>query len=322
MTSKERVSRAVRFENPDRVPILYFNKDFEKSDMLMSDIVMHFMGPEKDTSEYGFKWERHDNTMGQPIDSLIKEYEDLDSYTFPDPADPRRFEKADEMMKKYGDDKYYIASLSLTGFTVMTFLRGFEETMVDLYTEPEDVAILADKVFKFEEEVIRQAANRGFSAVAFFDDWGTQSNLLISGKQWREFFKPRYKRQFDLCHELGMDVYFHCCGYILDIIPDFIEIGVDILNISQPNIFDIKQLGKDFGGKVCFICPVSYQTTSLSGTKDDIYADVKLLVDNLGNHSGGLIGYVEEYESIGLTDENYNHIVNAFMELGRYPANV
>lgn len=318
MTAKERVNRAIHFEYPDRVPVLYFNRDFADSDMIMVDVVKHFNGENRDTSEFGFVWERHDGTMGQPKTNLIQEWEDLAEYTFPDPLAPDRFDDAITKMKQYGDDKYYVAGLSLSGFTVMTFLRGFENTLMDLYIDPENIAVLADKVFGFEEEVIRQSAAQGFSAVAFFDDWGMQNRLIISADMWRKFFKPRYKRQFDLCHSLGMAVYFHCCGYIYEIIGDFIEIGVDILNLSQPNIFDIEQLGQEYGGKVCFLCPVSYQTTSLSGTKEDIYRDVKCLVDNLGNYNGGLIGYVEEYDSIGLSDENYNYCKSAFSECGRY----
>ncbi len=314
MTCKERANRAIHFNNPDRPPVLMFNKDFEESDLMILDVVKHFEGKNNDTSEFGFVWKTHDGTMGQPKECLINEWEDFDRYQFPDPMAAGRFDDALRMMKQYGDDKYYIAGLSLSGFTVMTFLRGFENTLVDLYTEPENLAKLADKVFSFEEEVIRQSADKGFSAIAFFDDWGTQNDLIISAAMWRSFFKPRYQKQFALCHELGLDVYFHCCGYIYEIIGDFIEIGVDILNISQPNLFDIEQLGKGFGGKVCFICPVSYQTTSLTGTREDIFRDAKQLYDNLGSLKGGFIGYVEEYSSIGMKDENYQACKDAFAE--------
>lgn len=126
------------------------------------------------------------------------------------------------------------------------------------------------------------------------------------------------KRQFELIHSRGMSVIFHCCGNIYEIIPDFIEIGVDVLNLSQPNLFDITKIGQDYGGKVCFMCPVSYQTTSITGTREDIFTDVKSLVDNLGCHNGGLIGYIEEYHSVGMSGENYKSCIEAFRELGRY----
>ena len=297
---------------PDRIPIMIYNRDWKRSDMIPIEVIHHFNGPDKDTSEFGFQWEMPDETMGQPKEALIHDWSELDALPFPDPSDPERFARVRPVMEKYGE-KYYVASLSLTGFTIMTFLRGFEDTLIDLSLEPEAVNQLADKVFGFEEEVIRQAKAYGFHAVAFFDDWGTQNSLIISPEKWREFFKPRYRRQFALCHELGMDVYFHCCGYILDIIDDLIDIGVDILNLSQPNIFDIPELGRRFGGRVCFLCPVSYQTTSLTGTRAEIFADAKLLMDHLTCNGGGLIGYAEEYHSIGMSEENYQSCIDAFL---------
>lgn len=316
MTSKERALRAIHFNTPDRLPILIFNADFAESDIIVCDVVDHFSGENHDTSEFGFVWDSRDDTMGQPRESLIQQWADFDNYRFPDAGRSDRFQEAFRRMETYGRDKYYVAGLSLSGFTVMTFLRGFEDTLCDLYTEPEMLAKLADGVFGFEEEVIRLTSGKGFSAVAFFDDWGTQDRLIIGHEQWCTFFKPRYKRQFDLCHELGMDVYFHCCGYIWDIIPDLIEIGVDILNISQPNLFDLTKLGQTFGGKVCFLCPVSYQTTSLTGTREDIFRDAKELYEKLGSSRGGLIGYIEEYSSLGMSRENYEACKEAFLSCG------
>ena len=310
--------RAIRMQVPDYVPILFFNKDKEQSDIIMIDVVRHFGGPNADLSEWGFRWERKDDTMGQPEAELIQEWSDFEKLTRPDPFDVSRFDSVAPTMQHYGDDRYYLASLVLTGFTVMTFLRGFANTMEDFYEEPEHVARLADAVFQFEEGIVSQLARQGFHGVAFFDDWGTQESLLVSPTLWREFFKPRYQRIFDQAHAAGLDVYFHSCGFIREILPDFVEIGVDMMNVSQPNLFDIEQLGKDLGGKVCFVCPVSYQTTAISGSKDDIYRDVQRLVDHLGCFRGGLIGYVEEYHSIGLSSENYRHCVKAFQEIGRY----
>jgi len=190
--------------------------------------------------------------------------------------------------------------------------------MLDIALEPDGVRQLAQVVFGFEEALIQALPPAVFDAVAFFDDWGTQTGMVISPQSWRQIFKPFYAHQFDLVHRLGLYVHFHCCGQYSAIIPDLIEIGVDILNISQPNLYDIPELGKRFGGKVCFICPVSYQTTSISGTRAQIFADVRLLIQHLGCFNGGLLGYVEEYHSIGMSDENYRACIEAFQTLGRY----
>lgn len=318
MTSKERVKRAIQFDNPDRVPLLFFNRDFKKSDIIIADVSKPLAGENKDRSEWGYVWEKLDETMGQPKSEVIKDWDELKNYRSPDPKDKTRFDNAKRKMKQYGKDKYYLASLELSGFTIMSFLRGFENLLVDFYCEPILVDELADIVFGFEEEIIKQLRDYGFDGVAFFDDLGTQTNLILSPELWRTKFKDRYERQFRLAHDHGLEVYFHSCGFIEPIIPDFIDMGVDMLNISQPNLYDIKQLGNQYGGKVCFVCPVSYQTTSISGTREEILSAVKELRESLGNDNGGLIGYIEEYSSMGMSLGNYESCIDAFNTFGRY----
>ena len=318
MISRERVRRAIDRTGPDRVPILYFNADKEQSDIILIDVVRHFAGADGLTSEWGFRWDKRDLTMGQPRERIIKKWDDWESFCPPDAFDKKRFEQVSAVKESYGKDRYYLASLVLSGFTVMTFLRGFASTLEDFYINRALIEKLSDTIFTFEKNVIEQCADYGFDGVAFYDDWGTQTSLIISPELWRHFFKPQYKRQFDLARRKGLDVYFHSCGYIMDIIPDLIDIGVDMLNVSQPNLYDIQELGHNLGGTTCFVLPVSYQTTSISGTKEDIYEAVEKMVTHLGSYDGGLIGYVEAYESIGMSPENYSHCIDAFKTLGCY----
>jgi uroporphyrinogen decarboxylase len=314
VTSKELVKQAVRFQGPERIPLSY-PYDLTVSDTINVDVVHNFLGPNKTGSEWGFEWQHLDNSllMGQPKQAVLKKWSDFDRYQPPDPYDPARFAPMRKMRAELGDDKYYKANFVLTGFTMMCFLRGFSETLEDMCVERENIERLADMVFSFEEEVIKQLKPQGFDAVAFADDWGNQQSMFISPKLWREIFKPRYKRQIDLTHECGLDLYFHSCGYIYDIMPDFIEIGLDILNPGQPNINGIPRMGDNFSGKICFACPVSYQTTGISGSKEQIYREAKELVDCLGNHNGGLIGIVaSDLVGLGAKPENVDYIRDAF----------
>lgn len=317
---REQVLKAIEMRGPEYVPLFFFNKDKEQSDIIQVDIQDHFAGPGKNTSEWGFVWESKDETMGQPTERRIKSWDQLDSFHAPEPLASGRFDRAEEAIRDNGD-RFLVAGLSLSGFTTMTLLAGFEDVLTGLYLERGSVEKLADIVFGFEEKLIELASGYPFDAVSFADDWGTQGGLIVSPGLWREFFKPRYKRQFDLVHEKGMKVIFHCCGSILEIVPDFIELGVDVLNVSQPNLFDIPALGREFGGKICFMCPVSYQTTSITGTREEIFADAKSLIDHLGHFEGGLVGYVEEYHSVGMSGENYESCIEAFRTLGGYGKN-
>lgn len=316
---RDEVFKAIQFDSPSRVPVYLFNCDQDRSDIVAIDVQRHFMGKNPYRSEWGFTWNRIDETMGQPNRRLIDCPDSLNSLVLPDPDDPQRFQDVPAFTQLY-PDRFRLASLSLSGFTTMSFLRGFDDLMVDMVDRPDFVDALADRVFDFEEQIIRRLSQYQFDAVAFFDDWGTQKGMLISPATWRRFFKPRYQHQFALAHSLGLKVYFHSCGYYPQIIPDFIETGVDMLNISQPNLYSISDLGQKYGGKVCFVCPVSYQTTSISGTRADIFRDVQALVDHLGCFKGGLIGYVEEYHTMGMSAANYRACVDAFDTLGVYAA--
>jgi uroporphyrinogen decarboxylase len=314
MGSRELVKKAIRFQRPERIPVTN-PYDWSQSDIVNVDVVHNFLGPNKRNSEWGFEWAHLENSlmMGQPKEPIIKTWDDLDRYRPPDPHDPKRFDAMRKTKAEWGDDKYYKANFVLSGFCVMSFLRGFSECLEDLYLERENIERLADAVFGFEEEVIKLLKPQGFDCVHLADDWGTQESLFISPKLWREVFKPRYKRQIELAHQCGLDVYFHCCGYIFDIIADFIEIGLDVLNPGQPNINNIKRMGENFSGKLCFACPVSYQTTGISGTKEDIYREVKEMIDYLGNRNGGLIGLVPvDIVNLGAKQENVAYIVDAF----------
>jgi uroporphyrinogen decarboxylase len=318
MTSKEIVKRAIERTGPSRVPLLFFNKDLKKSDIVLTGYgeARDFPYKGSNISEWGFVWERMDDTMGQPKNHPIKSWEDYKSYIPPNPDAPGRYDHLKAVIES-NPDRYIMGGLGISGFNMVTFIRGFENSMEDLYLDRENIERLIDMVLDFEIRVAETLCMNGVDGISFGDDWGTQNSLMISPALWREVFKPRFKKQFDLVHSYGKHVYFHSCGYIYDIIPDLIEIGVDILNLNQPDIFGVERLGKEFGGKVCFCCPVDHQTVAITGTRDEIFDYVRRLHRNLGFFNGGFIGYIEEYHSIGMSDENYKSIVDAFESLNR-----
>jgi hypothetical protein len=316
MTAKEIVKRTVEFRDPPRVPLLYFNEFKERSDLLRIPYgeAEDFAHRGTDISEWGYEWVRLDGTMGQPKFAPIDDWEKWQHYAPPDPYAKGRFSHVAEFAEKHGD-AYLMGSLGISGFNVVTFIRGFEQVMEDLYLERDKLLKLVDTVMDFETEIIRQFGAFHLDAITFEDDWGSQQTLLISPALWRELFKPRLAKQFKLIHDLGMHVYFHCCGNIYAIIPDLIEIGVDILNLNQPDLLGIENLSRDFGGKVCFNCPVDHQTVAIFGNDAEIRAYVDRLHRQLGCFNGGFIGYIEEYSSIGMSDANFKSIVDAFEKL-------
>lgn len=308
MTREECVRAAIQFQRPDRVPVLNLNRDQREGDILSYGMAL-FNG---EINEWGYRFENlGDGTMGQPADPVLPDWDALDHFHFPGPDSDRRMADAAAFCRQ-SEGWYRLASLGLTGFTLYMFLRGFENAMLDFVAERDRAEYLLDRIFHFEMELMRLAAGAGLHGVHLADDWGMQDGLIIDPGLWRELFKPRYHAQCEYAHALGLHLWFHCCGDILDIIPDFHEIGVDVINISQPNVVDIEGVGRAFRGRQCFMLPISYQTISITGSPEEIHAEARRLYEALGTPEGGFIGYVEEYSCMGMSETNYQACRNAW----------
>ena len=135
----------------------------------------------------------------------------------------------------------------------------------------------------------------------FGDDWGTQDNLIVSPAMWRRVFKPRYRDQFEHAHRLGnarRD--YHTGGKAW---------------VRQVDVADLSAISRLLRGEQCFLLPVSYQTTSISGTPEEISREARRLYDLMGTKRGGFVGYVEEYGCMGMSEANYQASVRAFQSL-------
>jgi len=300
INTHELALKAIHFQYPERPPV-FFRTDQERSDIVQAAYYAptNFVDKDKARDEWGCTWKNTLGTgTGYVIKHPLKNWEDFENYNFPDPRLPSRFLEIEKAVQKY-PDKFVVAATGLSGFALMTELRGFEDLLTDFYLQPELVSRLADRVFAFECAAIEEFARRGAHGVWFFDDWGTERNLFIRPSLWREFFKPRYAAQFRLIHELGMQAFFHTCGCVWSVIPDFIEIGLDVLNLEQMLVFsDESQTGYErvantYGGKLCFTVNVDTQRTLVNGTPQEIEREVRQIFDAFNRPEGGWIIFAD-----------------------------
>jgi len=316
------VEQAIRFGWPKRVPVVFWNRDQEQGDVMLYHLALGAPGDGTPNvwnwseNEWGYRLESlGDGTMGHPLAPFYAELLEPEAIRVPALREAERMSALPAFLQSCGD-RYRLASLDLSGFTVYTLLRGFENAMQDFLLNPEDFAALMDQIIAFECKLIWLAARHGFHGIHFADDWGTQAGLMISPELWRQLFKPRYARQFALAHELGLHTWYHCCGNFDLIMDDFHETGADVINISQPNVVDVAAAGRRLRGRQCFMLPISYQTLSISGTPQEIHAEARRLHELLGTPAGGFIGYVEEYSVMGMSAENYRECAEAYRQLG------
>ena len=122
------------------------------------------------------------------------------------------------------------------------------------------------------------------------DDWGAQRSLLIPPEMWKQYFLPLYRDYIDIAHRHGKKAFMHSDGYILDILPDLIDAGLDAVN-SQLFCMGLEQL-RPFRGKITFWGEIDRQNLLPRGTVDEVRAAVRQVYDTLWNQ-GGCIAQLE-----------------------------
>ena len=291
MRARERVTRAIEFLQPDHLP-LRFASDPERSDYvsLKLDPPAGWQPARPGLDEWGCYWQAHAVTSrGQVTGHPLEDWSALERYAFPDPDTPGRFASGMALAAQC-KDRYLVGSVGIMGLNLLTFLRGFENLMVDLLTERESVDYLLQRILAFMKGIAAGWARVGAQAVSVADDLGTEQGTLIHPDLWREIFQPVYTDCCAYVHSLGMHAVLHSCGNVWDIIGDLIEAGFDVLNLEQPRVFGLERLGATFAGRVCFLTNPDSQTVLPSATPAEVAAETELVVRTLATEAGGIIG--------------------------------
>jgi uroporphyrinogen decarboxylase len=220
----------------------------------------------------------------------------LENYSFPILATDTHFIKVPGYLHQF-PDRYRIVQLLELFFERAWNLRGMQEFLKDIITEPDFVGDLLDHLLEIMLECVDKTVQDygiAVDAIGWTDDYGGQSNLLINPLTWRKIFKPRLAILCEHIRHSGKTVFFHSCGNIEAIIPDLIEIGVDILNPIQPETMDIFKLKREFGKDICFFGGLGTQHTLMNGTPEEVRTEVEIFLRELRKGGGFVIAPVKE----------------------------
>lgn len=287
MTSTEIVSRTIRFQGAPRLPFDFpakYGSDFYWINMEPSPDNR----PRTGVDEWGAVWDNIGNmVLGEVKDFPLKDWKDFDKLNIPNIHDPRRWQQL-ENLSENAEDKFILAQ-GISIYERVHFIRGLENTWLDIYDHPEQLGQLIDILVEMNLSAIEKYADLGAHGYIFADDWGLQSRLMIAPAKWREIWKPHYARIFKAVHEAGMLAFLHSCGYIIDILDDLIEIGLEVIHMDQQENMGLELLGQRFGGRLTFFSPVDIQQTMIHGSLENIRAYCRQMVRLLGRPNGGFI---------------------------------
>ncbi len=237
---------------------------------------------------FGVRWKggEEDGTIGVPFDFPIKDGR-LTGYHFPEV----RKDVAVSLARKLENDdsgRFRMFGLLLSYFERAWSLRGMENILIDMHSEPNGVRALLSRILQYNMELLETALSYEIDGIYLTDDWGTQKGMLMSPDMWREFIKPGVKEMFDLIKKKGKYSILHSCGNIIEVMPDLIEMGLDVYNSVQPEVYDLHVLKREFGRDITFYGGVSTQQLLTARSADEVYELSRRTIDVL-NADGGYI---------------------------------
>ncbi len=211
-------------------------------------------------------------------------------------------------------DKYIVAMFYGSHFEKAYFLRGLENFLADLAGEPDFARDLLTRIIDRNLAMLDNIlAAPEIDGVLLGSDWGTQRDLIMSPAVWEELIRPGEKREYDLIHAAGKDVWVHSCGNVEKIISSLIEIGVDVLNPVQPEAMDLAGLKSRFGDRLTFWGGLSTQRTLPYGTPDEVREEARQVRALLGRNGGYIFAPAQEIQG-DVPPENMRALIEAAKE--------
>lgn len=258
----------------------------------------YYLKNEGYTDEWGVKWkiDPYETPFGTghytniETNPLRDNDEAALNYKAPDPNRPELYTHLQRLLKEYGEEYFIIGRIHCTVFESAWALRGLDTLMTDFYINPELTNHLLDTTSNYHMQVARNMARMGVDMIWLGDDMGAQASLMIDPDLWREYFKPRMARIIKEAKTIKPDIKiaYHTDGCNYDIIPELIEIGLDVLNPIQTECMDPEILQEKYGDQLCFFGGVAVQSTLPYGTTDDIRKEFEWLKNSLGKGGGWL----------------------------------
>ena len=195
------------------------------------------------------------------------------------------------MQRMDAHQPYHIRFRLGSVFEIGWQLRGLQEFMMDLVENPAIPVYIMDRLTEIYLENLRRVleiAGDRLDMVYFYDDVATQNSLMVSKKMWHQFVRPHHARIIELAHHYGKPVMYHTDGSVYQLIPEFIDLGVDLLNPLQPDAknMDLQKIKDEFGDKLCFHGGVDIMRTLPKGRPEQVQAEVRSRVNILGRNGG------------------------------------
>ena len=192
------------------------------------------------------------------------------------------------------------------------FILGTINLLIEVLKNTEKVEILLETITQYHLKLVEAMMITGIDGIRFCDDWGMQTAMFLNPDLWRKIIKPRIKRLYEIVKKYDGIVWQHSCGHIEEIIPDLIEIGVDIIDPCQPAANNVLMWKREYGKKLSFLGGIDTQSYLSFGSPEEVKAKTKEFIKFMSK-DGGYIAAPSH--TISFPPENKNAMIDAIDEV-------
>ncbi|TVR66994.1 MAG: uroporphyrinogen decarboxylase [Spirochaetaceae bacterium] len=250
--------------------------------------ILHQISPSSKRDMFGVLWEtEQEGDFGVVTDYILKEA-DFGDYRFPEPDEDVIRAKC-EALRAVKDEQFTMYIIGFSLFERAWSLRGMENVLMDFITDPAFVNELFERINEYNLKVIDIVAEYPIDCIFFGDDWGQQKGLIMGPEHWRRLIKPHLRRLYERVQDHGMYIAQHSCGDIQELFPDLIEMGADIYNTFQPEVYDIGRIKDEYGQHLTFYGGISTQRLLPMSDPDTVRRETRRLMGVLGRRGGYIV---------------------------------
>lgn len=336
---RERVERALRREQPDRIPTFEWfidpgvgEKLTGSRDLLDIAEALDIDGvnvrpdyrrePISETNfrdEWGAVKRETGDILKVIVENPIRNIEDHRGFVFPDPKAPHRFAMLERALERFGDERAIVLNVR-DGFSDLRDLLGYENALVALMTEAHHVKALLARIVEFNLTLAHTARERyGVNIVATTDDVAFPQGLLINPEVYHELVAPAFREVFLGFKDMGYLCIKHSDGDIRPLIDCWVDAGIDCLDPIDPSAgLDLASIKSAYGDRISLKGNVDCSGVLCTGTEEEVETAVRDCIRAAGQGGGYILSSSNTIHR-GVKPENYRAMLRALREHGSYP---
>ena len=248
-----------------------------------------------------------EKTNGECIRGALEDgWETLDDYIgiYLNPyRDPKSYELESLAQWSNNNRDMFTMATIMSLQAISRDARTIGNMLADTVLETQNLKLLVNECANIAIAQVDMLNKHNINSVVMYDDWGLQNSLYINPKSWREIWKEPYARVIERLHSYDMKFMLHSCGYVNDIIDDFVEIGIDVFQFDQPALYDFDDLAKKIGGKATLWSPVDIQKVLPTGDKNKIQTEALRMIQAFHKNGGLIAKDYPALDDINVKDE-------------------